>query len=345
MVSIFFTVSGFVLSHRFIQKMQAGELESMYRGLTSVAYRRALRLFLPSFASCTLAFVCASLGLIKVPTRIKGVRFHHGPAAFLQYIDRESNPWSWDMYMEGFYNPQLWSIALEYRGSLVVFLVILELARTRLAIRLAIESAITIHAFVHRRWDIALFVAGMLVAEMDVAVRQSTLASKFMRRRVVKMSLVICLIVGIWLTGYPRDHALESWGYMTLSQAWPHGGYRRRFWLGMGSIMIVAPLPFLTSMQALFEARLARYFGRISFALYLIHGLGNRTIGTFIVRATWGWIGTDGELRYAACFAVASLVYFPIIVWWSDMFWRAFDMPTTRFAKWVESKCTSDVYR
>ena len=67
MVSIFFAVSGFVLTHRFIQKMHRGDLNSLYPTLTSLTFRRAVRLFLPALASCVLAFLCASLGLISVP--------------------------------------------------------------------------------------------------------------------------------------------------------------------------------------------------------------------------------------------------------------------------------------
>jgi hypothetical protein len=142
MVSIFFVVSGYVLTHRFIQKMYRQESGTLYSSLTSLTFRRALRLLLPSLGSCVLAFICASFGLLDVPKKINHKPFHHGLSALVQYIDRESNPWTWDSYMEGYYNPQLWSIALEYRGSMVVFLAVLGLARSRTCVRMAVESGI-----------------------------------------------------------------------------------------------------------------------------------------------------------------------------------------------------------
>jgi peptidoglycan/LPS O-acetylase OafA/YrhL len=341
MVSIFFVVSGYVLTHRFIQKMYRQEFGTLYSSLTSLTFRRALRLFLPALASCVLSFICASFGLIYFPEKVDHKPFHHGIPALAYYIDRESNPWTWDPYMEGFYNPQLWSIALEYRASMVVFLAVLGLARSRTPVRMAVESGIVVHAFGHKRWDIALFMAGMLIAEMDVFVHDSTARTAIMQRRCTKAVLITSVVVGIWLSGYPRDRGLHSFGYGFLGRVWPHGQYRRRFWLGVASIMIVGPIPYLPLVQALFNTRLMRYFGQISFALYLIHGLGNRTIGIWLLRFTLKMVGNDGDWAYALSYVVSAALYTPIIVWWSDMFWRAIDIPSTHFAKWIERSCAS----
>lgn len=343
MVSIFFTVSGFVLTHRFIQKMHRGEYASLYPSLTSLTFRRAVRLFLPALASCILAYMCASLGLISVPTRIGGKPFHHGFAALVQYIDKESDPWTWDPFMKGFYNPQLWSISLEFRGSMVVFLTVLALAKTRLSVRMVVEVGMVAHAFLHKRWDVALFIAGMFIAELDVLVNESPAAKRFIQKQSTKAVLLTLLLVGIWISGYPRDNGPKSFGYMLLSQQWPHSGYRRRFWVSIGSILIVGPMPFFPWMQAIFNTRLIRYFGKVSFALYLIHGLGNRTVGTWILRATWAALGKGNMNAAILSFVVSTSVYVPIIFWWSDMFWRAFDVPSTHFAKWMESKCASRI--
>lgn len=76
MVSIFFIVSGYVLTHRYIQKMYRQEYLSLYTSLTSLTFRRALRLFLPSLASCILAFICASFGIVVPSKKMHGkVRF------------------------------------------------------------------------------------------------------------------------------------------------------------------------------------------------------------------------------------------------------------------------------
>ncbi|KAK5942885.1 hypothetical protein PMZ80_005451 [Knufia obscura] len=343
MVSIFFVVSGFVLTHRFIQKMHRHEYETLFSGLASLTFRRALRLFLPALVSCLLVYVCASLDLMKIPKRVNKMKFHHGWPAFLSYLDEESNPWTWDMAMKGFYNPQLWSIAVEYRGSMIVFLVVLGLARCRTVIRIAVQSAIIVHAFGHHRWDVALFVAGMLIAELDVLVQQSISRKAFMQQKRIKFIFCISMFVGVWLGGFPRTNGLKSVGYTFSNNLWPFSAYRRRFWISVAAILIVGPMPYLPSVQGFFCTRLIRYLGKISFALYLVHGLGNSTIGTWLLHFTSTMLGNEGYWRKALGFAVSSVLYTPVVIWWSDMYWRAVDIPATHFAKWFEGKCASRV--
>lgn len=343
MVSIFFVVSGYVLTHRFVQKMHRHEFESLFSGLTSLTFRRALRLFLPSLGSCLLAYTFASFNLISVPENIDGIRFNHGFSELLKYIDLESSPWTWDTHMKGFYNPQLWSIAVEFRGSLVVFLLVLGLARTRMSVRLLVQILICIHAFAHKRWDVALFVAGMTIGELDVFVHMSRSRKAMMQRKRAKLMLWTMMIVGIFLAGFPRDNSLHSMGYTFANNVWPFTGYRRRFWVSIASILIVTPMPFLPIVQSFFSTGLIRYLGRISFALYLIHGLGNRTIGKWLIHATWNIVGQKGYWNYALSYVVSSALYLPVIILWSDMYWRAVDMPATRFAKWLEVKSQSSL--
>ena len=339
MVAVFFVVSGFVLSHRFIQRMHRHEYPELLASLSSITFRRAIRLFLPAFVSSLMAYICADLGLVSIPSKVDGKTFEHGLPAYLDFLDMESNPWNWDADYAGFYNPQLWSIAVEFRGSMVVFLLVVGLARTRTIVRLAVEGFLVVHGFMHRRWDVALFIAGMMIAELQVLFpRKSQVPSK---RRLINIALCVILVLGMFFAGYPRDGNHKTPLYMWSKNVWPYTAYRRRFWLAIGSILIVGPMAFLPSVQAVFLTRIARYLGRISFALYLVHGLGNRTIGTWLTAACWRTIGYDTDLRYGISFTVATAIYFPIVVWVSDIFWRAVDIPSTNFAKWFEKQCMS----
>lgn len=116
MVAIFFVISGFVLSHRFIQRMHRREYSRMHSGLSSIIFRRAIRLFLPSCASSVIVFICVSMGAIKIPKQFNGHPFYHGFPAFADFLDVVTNPWDWETIL-GFYNPQLWTISSEFRGS------------------------------------------------------------------------------------------------------------------------------------------------------------------------------------------------------------------------------------
>ncbi len=339
MVAVFFVVSGFVLSHRFIQRMHRHEYPELMASLSSITFRRVIRLFLPAFVSSLMAYISADLGMVNIPAKVDGKPFQHGLEAYLDFLDMESDPWEWDVTFSGFYNPQLWSIAVEFRGSMVVFLLMIGLARTRPIVRLAAEGFLIAHGFAHKRWDMALFIAGMAIAEIEILFpRMSQSPSK---RRLTNIMLSILLILGVFLSGYPRDGNTKSPGYMWSKYVWPYTAYRRRFWLAIGSILIVGPMAFLPSVQSVFLTRPVRYLGRISFALYLVHGLGNRTIGTWLTAACWNIIGNEGEWQYGISFAIATATYFPIVIWASDIFWRGVDIPSTNFARWFEKKCMS----
>jgi peptidoglycan/LPS O-acetylase OafA/YrhL len=338
MVSVFFVVSGFVLSHRFVQRMHRQEYPELFAALTSITWRRAIRLFLPAFASSLMALLCVCLGIIDVPKKVNGQPFKHGLVAYLDFLDAESNPWDWAADYSGFYNPQLWSIAVEFRGSMVVFLMIMALARTRTSVRLAVEGFLTVHCFAHRRWDIALFLAGMVIAELQVLLQKPKGKP---RLALVNVLLVIALVTGVFLSGYPRDNNAQTPGYMWTKHVWPVTAYRRRFWLAISAILIVGSMAFLPTVQSVFLTRPARYLGRISFALYLVHGLGNRTVGKWLLKACWKFIGKEGFWSYTISFVVSTSLYFPFVIWLSDIFWRCVDIPSTDFAKWFEKKCAS----
>ncbi|KAI1085357.1 acyltransferase family-domain-containing protein [Whalleya microplaca] len=338
MVSVFFVVSGFVLSHRFIQRMHRQEHEELFSGLTSLTFRRPIRLFLPAFASSTIAFICACIGIISIPDKVDHKPFEHGLSAYVGYLDMESNPWTWDIDYSGFYNPQLWSIAVEYRGSMIIFLLLVGLAKTRTAVRLAVETLLTVHCFAHKRWDVALFIAGMFLAELEVLLEKP---KNPLRRKLVDVLLILIMVLGLFLIGYPRDHSTKTPFYIWSKYVWPFTAYRRRFWLAIGALLFVGPMAFLPSVQSFFLTRPARYLGRISFALYLVHGLGNRTIGTWLIHGCWRYIGKEGSWPYAISFIVSSTLYFPIVIWASDMFWRGIDAPLTNFARSLEKMCAA----
>lgn len=65
MVSIFYLVSGFVLSIKPVKLMQAGAYETLFISVSSAGFRRGIRLFLPCFVSTFIILICIRLGLFE----------------------------------------------------------------------------------------------------------------------------------------------------------------------------------------------------------------------------------------------------------------------------------------
>ena len=67
------------------------------------------------------------------------------------------------------YNPSLWTLPVEFYGSMVVFMLLLALGRVRSWIRLLVMLfAVHYTLFLMTYWDLALFMAGAVLAEIHL---------------------------------------------------------------------------------------------------------------------------------------------------------------------------------
>ena len=65
MVAMFFIVSGYVLSHRCILHMRSSNHTKVYSAITSMAFRRGIRLFLPCIAISFITYLTVLLEFIR----------------------------------------------------------------------------------------------------------------------------------------------------------------------------------------------------------------------------------------------------------------------------------------
>lgn len=91
--------------------------------------------------------------------------------------------------------------------------------------------------------------------------------------------------------------------------------------------------------------RVCQYLGRISFSLYLVHGLVLRTLSHRVVLGLWDvvnkrWAEEEGreEMRTGVVVGAFFVVVMPVTIWIGDLFWRGVEMRAVRFVKWVEKK-------
>lgn len=97
------------------------------------------------------------------------------------------------------------------------------------------------------------------------------------------------------------------------------------------------------NLQAIFTSRVAQYLGRISFGLYVMHGLVLFTIGTKLLVTAWNeFEETEDNGQYVNRWFVATCINTPVAIWAADVFARAVDERSVRWAKiicsWMERK-------
>ena len=52
----------------------------------------------------------------------------------------------------------------------------------------------------------------------------------------------------------------------------------------------------------------------------------------------WSITGIEPRWKLELGYVLSCCLIIPVTVWAADVFWRLFDTPTVKFARWVESK-------
>jgi len=288
--------------------------------------------------------------------------------------------WTWDMFQFMYiwdwrqyggstgYDVHLWTIPVEFRASMMLFLTIIGLARVRAWIRFVLLLGCMYFVLRSDRWEMFLFYSGMLLAEVDL-VRdsshlplQSPLPTKegrvdsmgilsqpsspvsespsyYTRQKLMKYFWVLLGLFALYLMSQPDDFAEATPGWMYLCSLIPEWfSTKYRFWQSMGSVLFVFVASNCPTWKRPFETSVSLYFGKISYAIYLVHGPVIHVFGYAVEPWAWSITGTEGW-RYHAGFILASSLIVPATVWAADLFWRAIDTPCVKLARLVEEKC------
>jgi peptidoglycan/LPS O-acetylase OafA/YrhL len=388
-VAIFFVVSGYALSLKPIKLARQQKWDNFATTMASFVFRRAIRLFLPTAISTFMIVVLLRLGAYewtrdfsRDSTFMKNVQ--ETAPDLKDSLSEQLSDWGWNMFNfvhiwgwepfggSTYYDVHLWTIPVEFRASMMLFLTLIGLARLRTWLRFAFLSLMVWFSYRNDRWEMVLFYAGMLFAELDVIrsahsdplsnaaaasssssnqqlpvtepkpfdlVGTGRPSSTVSSLKLKTAAWVLLSVAALYLMSQPDVHGPKTPGWVYLSSLIPEWfSDKYRYWQCVGSILFVLCVGHLPAWQRVFMTPLVQYLGRISYAIYLMHGPVIHTIGYAIERWAWGVTGIEGW-RYNAGFILASVFVVPSVVWAADLFWRSVDAPVVRFAKWFESSC------
>ena len=397
MVCIFFVISGYALSLKPLKQLRARNTEGFAASISSLTFRRAFRLFLPCAASLFGVLVLSRLGLYdwtrefaydKRYMRNYAEPHYQQPDSLLVQLGSWVNQifytvqvWDWRIYSGTTeFDLHLWTIAVEFRCSMALFLTLVGTARLRTGVRFAVVGGLSVWAWFWARWDMLLFWAGMLLAEWDIirgarntssstisnpgpsstdilpssspklspsAYPPTTTPSSSTTSKRTRLKYLLLHLLSLFLLSQPdapstpqRETAF-GWSLLTalIPRWWQADSHR--YYQSLGAILFVfcvSNSPSRWWQRRVFNTAFVQYLGRVSFALYLVHGPVLHTFGYGVERAVWGAMGTEGW-RFAGGFAVAGVVVVPVTLGVADAFWRGVDRPVVRFGRWVEGKC------
>lgn len=293
MVPLFLVISGFAISVNLLRARNSSAADFVRR-LASAATRRVLRIYLPVLSIAVISQVIFFCNLYQweFPDDVVwGRRPWTAPWFHVTFIGRYMLDNLNIIYLQnnGGLNGQLWTMALEFRGSCVVYLVILALAFWRPGVRRLALLGLMTFWYYFGLWDIFGFLAGLYLAEGHVASESAsdigeTDLPRFFRpifsskTRLVRLTTVwtyACFLLGLWLLCLGDDGFLTP-GYQFLelisSERWDGAwGIVNKIWKTTGSILIVYAIRRSPLLQRPLNTRAVQFLGRVSFSLYLVH--------------------------------------------------------------------------
>jgi len=353
MVFLFFVISGYVLSARIVRLMVQEKRGGILKVLTSMTFRRVVRLGLPSLVASFIGFIFHRLGLRGQPYNDYQPGFVNDTVFYLRSLRDLFTFYKWSPYMIWHLDP-LWSIAVEFRCSMVLFLVLLGVANVRWIPRLVVEGLILVDNIAHDRWDMACFLFGLIIAEMHIYSQEKANLEEEKQNSVldidelaiwlapntklISLSLWATFVVGLYLGSVPTEGTCETPGYRTLCTITRSFPEPWRYIALPGSFLVIFSVVFLPTLQRLLASPLARYMGRLGYAVYLVHELVIMTLGNRIREFGWGIFGKEG-MGYHVGFVLGLCIFVAFCVWLADMFMRAVDVPAVSFARWLEGQC------
>ena len=125
------------------------------------------------------------------------------------------------------------------------------------------------------------------------------------------------------------------------------------FFLTWAAILTVASIPRLPLLKRFFETRLCQYLGRISFALYLVHGVVIWVLADRLYAAVGfkkgghthipQWVNKfplamNGPMGFELAFWAVQLINIPATFYFAEVVTKLFDEPSVRFSNWLYQK-------
>jgi peptidoglycan/LPS O-acetylase OafA/YrhL len=274
-VSVFFVLSGIVLSHRFFQTKNADIL----RGL---AIKRYPRLMLPVLFATLLFYVVKLSGYVfSAPAAIitKSVWWLPTIGGFDLDIWLMLKTTLWNVFFIGnnSYITVLWTMSMEIYGSFLVFAILLLFGQMRS--RGFIYGIISIYfVFMSQPFHLA-FVIGIVLS--DLMNNKPQVFIQFNKFYI----LIPLLILGFYLASYPTSNfvKIEETIYRYLNFG------ILELYHTLGAILLIFSVLCSKSLQKIFSNSVSLFLGKISFSLYLLHPIVIASFSSFLIIQCKDW--------------------------------------------------------
>jgi peptidoglycan/LPS O-acetylase OafA/YrhL len=244
-----------------------------------------------------------------------------------------------------------WTLAIELRGSFLVYLALCVTAGFTPQARIAAFTFLTAYAIYggDLLGEIPFF-TGTLLADLALVLSSShdtvSTAEPFLGRYHKywpTSTAVFALIVASYPTNSPElaawSRVMIRFGERVFHPDCMHlliqansGEHRWAFSL-IGAILLIYAIHYSPALRKIFSWRYAVFFGSISFPVYLIHSFVMRSLLVWVV---YGMIPESPVVVRYTLNWIAFLAYFALIIYLSVEWNRVIDSRCGKFTAWLE---------
>ncbi len=310
-VCIFFVLSGYVLTQKYFKTKDRNII-------INGAVRRYIRLFVPVLAAIILSFILASTGMFHYfieAVVISGNNNYANYWTFTPDIVEAIRQAMWGSFFTGddTYNPVLWTMTVEFYGSMLVFAMSFLFGSQRARWTFYLAAAVLFFNSYY-----LAFIIGMGLADTFASKKPVLKTSN-------KVTLGFILVSGLFLGSYPVGLVTGDSLYGFLNNGLFQTPKLTYHILGAGMIMyVLLNSPWL---QNIFSSPVPVFLGKISYSLYLIHFL---VISSFTCAL---FLALYPVLPYAVAVLVSCVLSLLLIIPLSYLFYRYVDMAGVEFSK------------
>lgn len=356
MVAIFYVISGYVLSYRMLKMMRNQEAGRLLDCLASSTFRRYLRLYGSTAVATFIAMFIIRIGWWVPPDVLKKGTF--GGQLWNWFVDTifTSNPfapvdgWIHEGILFPRYLRQMWTIPVEYRGSIVLYSFCAAVSKLSTKSRMALTWVVILIAYVWRAAYVAEFLFGLFIADLSLSRHPERLgpgrtvrldedkeANGYRPSVTLKLGYVLLLILGLILLGQPDDPigVTGPFPFQYLSELIPswYGTASYTFWLGIGALLVVFALDSYPILQKPFEWGFSQYLGELSFGIYAMHIIVVGCLYQPVLEPL-----RQQHLGESAVAHIPGIIITTIVVLWTADYFTRVDRMVVRAGRWLQTK-------
>ena len=313
-VSVFFVLSGFVLSHRIFNAKGSDFVLS--KDLVPFLANRTARICIPFVAVLGLSFLGYAVTknyhfseFVTVPDQLPWMRSRWGYELGILDVVRQTF-----LPVPGGGNrliPQDWSLTVEYNVSLLFPFFIVVATQSLGALWLLVILLLKKH------WYFIHFAFGISISKSFEKIA-FVIPSKFPYFGALTLSVGLIIYWNPFGVVFPEVEGYDL----------------RWIWNGVGAALMICGVVASSTVQRVLSIRPLLYLGKISYSIYLVHILVLKVMTPPFLR----YINNQGITGVVSTSAVFTLFTISIVIALSDILYRFVEIPSMQVGRWLSSK-------